>query len=81
MISRAMPAVLLGALVSGCAGATTTSAAPAPAEPACSFRSATTCWTLAARFPDRQAALPPEELRASPRPVLASASDSTTVRP
>ena len=80
MFSRTMAAVVLGLLGSGCAAAAA-SAARTPAEPACSFRAATTCWTVGARFPTRQAAPPLEELRAPPPPILASASDSTSLRP
>ena len=77
MSRRATIAAIAGAgLLAGCGAATTTAASHAP-EPACSFRSATTCWTLAGRFPARQAPPPArEDLREPPRAVLASAADS-----
>ena len=81
MISRAITAAIAGAgLLSGCALATT-AATRSESETACSFRSATTCWTLAGRFPVRQAPAPkPEELRALPPAVLATAADSIAQR-
>jgi hypothetical protein len=70
-VPRAVVGVLL---LSGCAAATQSSSTTERAEEDCSFRSATTCWTLAGRFP------PP---RAEPRddpeqtlPVLASGADT-----
>jgi hypothetical protein len=77
MLRGAIIATIAGTgLLSGCAAASPTAGGSAP-EPDCSFRSVTTCWTLAGRFPFRQApARAPEELRAPPPPVLASAADS-----
>jgi hypothetical protein len=69
------------ALVCGCA-ATTQSASRAPrTEPDCSFRSATTCWTLAGRFPPARAAKPDSVRKKLLEPaaaVLASRADSLT---
>jgi hypothetical protein len=77
MVHRAITATVVGiGVLSGCAAASSTAAGRAP-EPACSFRSVTTCWTLAGRFPIRQAPAPaPQELRSPPQAVLASAADS-----
>jgi hypothetical protein len=84
MIARLMSAVGVGvALLSGCGAANAAAMRPAP-EADCSFRSVTTCWTLAGRFPDQQSSPPapsPEELRAPPRAVLASTADSAAPRP
>lgn len=81
MPDRALVPMLLSAsLLSGCAMATATAGRAAP-EPACSFRSATTCWTLAGRFPRREAPPPPpDSLRAPPQSVLASAGDTVHSR-
>ena len=74
------PLVLLGiALLCGCAAATQSSSAAPRLEPDCSFRSASTCWTVAGRFPPRlpKAAAPkPDEIR-GPSPItVASTADS-----
>ncbi len=69
-------------LLSGCAAGvarTSSSAATPDREGDCSFRSATTCWTLAPRVPSsrpvpRDSA--PDQLLALPRPVLAARADS-----
>lgn len=68
-----LPAFLGIELLYGCATATHSVSSPGSAEPDCSFRSATTCWTLAGRFPpparraeDRQ---PNETLRQAPTVV------------
>ncbi len=64
------------ALLCGCA-ATTQSVSSAPrTEPDCSFRSATTCWTFASRFPSPRAAMPDsarKELLEPPAAILARA--------
>ena len=84
MIARVMSAMSVGvALLSGCGAANAAAMRPAP-EAECSFRSATTCWTLAGRFPAERGSPPapsPEELRAPPRAVLASTADSAAARP
>lgn len=74
------PALTLAAgLLCGCAAGTRSSVAPARADPDCSFRSPTSCWTLAARFPSRRAETTdsqPGELVRPSRAVLASRADS-----
>jgi len=72
-------------LLSGCAAAaaqgSSSSATPAGADD-CSFRSATTCWTLAPRMPAPRAAprdSVPDRLQAPPRPVLASTADTLSL--
>jgi hypothetical protein len=72
--------ILSAGLLAGC-GAASPHAVRTTPEPACSFRSPTTCWTLADRLPRREALPPaPDSLRAPPRAVLASAGDSTPPR-
>jgi len=69
--------VALG-LLCGCAP-TAQQTWPAQAEPDCSFRAATSCWTLGPRFPsarvERSDSQPGRILRPPPA-VLASAADS-----
>jgi hypothetical protein len=79
---RMMPiplALLSITLLSGCAAATQSSSAEPRLEPDCSFRSPSTCWTVAGRFPPRlsKAAVPkPDDIR-DPSPVtVASKADS-----
>jgi hypothetical protein len=74
------PVPLLGiALLYGCAAASqSSSAAPRP-EPDCSFRSPSTCWTMAGRFPSRlpkSAAPTPDRIRDLSPTVVASKADS-----
>jgi hypothetical protein len=74
------PVPLLGiALLYGCAAASqSSSAAPRP-EPDCSFRSPSTCWTVAGRFPPRlpkSAAPTPDRIRDLSPTVVASKADS-----
>jgi hypothetical protein len=70
------------ALVSGCAAAAapaSSSSATAAAESDCSFRSATTCWSLAPRLSAVRSARKgpaPDQLQAPPQPVLASRADN-----
>jgi hypothetical protein len=59
--------LLLG-LLSGCARTARLSAPAQAAEPDCSFRTATSCWTLAARFPTKRA----EPSDSQPRKILNS---------
>ena len=72
-------ALLSLVLLCGCATAARSSSAASRPEPDCSFRSPSTCWTVAGRFPPRVAksAPPkPDEIR-NPSPVtLASTADS-----
>jgi hypothetical protein len=72
--------LLLGiACLHGCAAATQSSSAAPRLAPDCSFRSASTCWTMAGRFPPRlpKATAPkPDEVRGRLPITLASAADS-----
>ena len=73
------PALLTIVLLSGCATVQSSSTAVRPG-PDCSFRSASTCWTLASRFPPRSPSAPPKQDQIddlSPT-VLASEADSTS---
>jgi hypothetical protein len=70
--------VLLSGCVAGAAGTSASSATP-EREGDCSFRSATTCWTLAPRVPVSSPAprdSAPDQLLTPPRPVLAARADS-----
>lgn len=75
-----VPRAVLGvALLSGCAAATQSSSTTERGEEDCSFRSATTCWTLAGRFPP-----PRPETRDDPDqplPALASGADTALGAP
>ena len=69
----------------GACAAVARSSSPAPtASPDCSFRAATSCWTLAARFPARPAQ-PADTARGKllnpPAVVLAGEVDSTQLAP
>jgi len=81
MTWRSLPPIAL--LLCACATTRNDSAlAPAPA-PDCSFRAATTCWTLGARVPTRAHEArdsAPERLLAQPPAVLASRRDTAAVR-
>ena len=74
------PLALLGfALLSGCAAATQSSSAAPRREPDCSFRSPSTCWTVAGRFPSRlpeSAAPTPDDIRSLSPVTVASRADS-----
>jgi hypothetical protein len=74
------PLVLLGiALLHGCAAATQSSSAGPRLKPDCSFRSPSTCWTVAGRFPPRlpkSAAPKPDEIRSLSPITVASTADS-----
>jgi hypothetical protein len=68
----------LTALV-GCASAPPGGAVRPARMPDCSFRSASTCWTLAGRFPARRPVArdtTPERRLAEPPAALAAADDS-----
>ena len=73
---RLMVTLALGA----CAGVARPPSPPPTANPDCSFRAATSCWTPAARFPSRPVE-PPDTARGKifdpPALVLASEVDST----
>lgn len=66
-------------LLCGCATTAPVASSARPPEPACSFRAATSCWTMNTRFPPKRAERAdsqPEKLF-DPRPaVLATAADS-----
>jgi hypothetical protein len=81
---RILPVVLSIVLLCGCAAATQSSSTGQGTEPDCSFRSATTCWTLRDRFPQRPpepAAPTPDELPKRPPVVLASRADAARNSP
>ena len=72
-------ALLPIALLYGCAGATQPSSAAPGLEPDCSFRAASTCWTMAGRFPPRlpKAAVPkPGDIQELSPVTVASKADS-----
>lgn len=72
--SYAIRAAVGTVLLSGCMRAPLVSTAPAP-RPDCSFRSATTCWTMAGRFPTPAAEARdsvPDELLKEPAATLAA---------
>jgi len=75
-------ATLCVSLLCGCA-ATARSAAVVPEDdPDCSFHSATTCWTMAGRFPTPRPAAAdslPDDLGRQPPAVLARGADSAAV--
>jgi hypothetical protein len=54
-----------------------------PRDPDCSFRSADTCWTMAARFPEPRAetldSLPADSL-SEPATLLATGADTSAAR-
>jgi len=68
------------ALLGGCAAGARTGMAAHEAEPDCSFRSPTTCWTVSGRFPatGHKPAAPPERDPRQAPAVLASEADSST---
>lgn len=78
-MTTTVPMILLLGLLGGCATIGQVASPAHAAEPDCSFRSASSCWTLAARFPPRRVEptdSQPERIL-SPRPaVLASKADS-----
>jgi hypothetical protein len=76
-----LPAILGPVFLSGCAAASQSISAERGVEPDCSFRSASTCWTLAGRFP------PPRPETGEPSPseipepsptILANRPDSAS---
>lgn len=71
-LRRSALLVALGAvLICGCGVAAQSSSRTPPREPDCSFRSAVTCWTMAARFPGPRAealdSLPADPLSEPPK--------------
>jgi hypothetical protein len=80
MTKRMSPALPLAlGLLCGCATTAQVSPPAKPTEPDCSFRAATSCWTLAPRFFPLRAkptdSLPGKILKSRPA-VLASHADS-----
>jgi hypothetical protein len=78
--SLAVVALVGSTCLQGCAPVAQSSAAAPQLAPDCSFRSASTCWTVAGRFPlrpPRPAAPKPDEIRGSSPITVASAADST----
>ena len=79
-LTHLLAATLLGA----CATTTQTAAVNVPSEPDCSYRSATTCWTVVGRFPPAQLAprdsLSRELLDSLPRTLASSADTSRDAR-
>jgi len=66
--------ILVVGLLGGCAGASGPAGGAPVAEPDCSFRAATSCWTVSARLPPRQAQPADSagrELTAPPRVLVA----------
>ena len=67
-------------LLCGCATTAPVASSARPPEPACSFRAATSCWTMNTRFPPKRAerADSQPEKPFDPRPaVLATVGDSS----
>jgi hypothetical protein len=78
-MTTTLPLALLLGLLGGCATTGQVAAPAHAAEPDCSFRAASSCWTLAARFPPRRAEptdSQPERLLNPLPAVLASMADS-----
>jgi hypothetical protein len=83
-IGPALPLALVLGCLCGCATAAHVSAPVHAAAPDCSFRAATSCWTLAARFPPRRAQTAdsqPGRILSLPPAVLASEADSARRAP
>lgn len=75
--------VFVVSLLCGCARAPDLATRTPVAEPDCSFRAATSCWTLSARFPPRRAEPGDSAGRdlAAPLPMrVANAVDSVSWR-
>jgi hypothetical protein len=82
-MTRKVAGILGLGLLCGCAGAPSAATSVPVAEPDCSFRAATSCWTLAARLPPRRAEpadSAAKELAAHPPALFASAADSVSGR-
>jgi hypothetical protein len=77
-----LPAILGPAFLFGCAAASQSVAVEQKVEPDCSFRSASTCWTVAGRFPPpRPEAGKPSPTEIIERPtVVANRADSVSSR-
>ena len=72
-LTHLLAATLLGA----CATTMRPALVDVPSEPDCSYRSATTCWTVAGRFPPAQPAARESLLLDSLPRTLASSSDTS----
>jgi hypothetical protein len=76
--------LLAATLLGGCATTMPPASVDGPSEPDCSYRSATTCWTVAGRFPPAPPAardsLSRELLESFPRTLASSADTSRNVR-
>jgi hypothetical protein len=82
--SGSIPLMALGmVLLCGCAAIAQSSSVAPEREPDCSFRSATTCWTMASRFPTPRPEARdsvPDELLNQPATLLASGADTAASR-
>jgi hypothetical protein len=81
MMAKLGAILVVVSLLYGCAGATDAATELPVAEPDCSFRAATSCWTLSARLPPKRAEpadSAARELMAPPPQLFANADDSTT---
>ena len=79
-ISRRMLGIVL---LWGCSVPAQSSSVAPEREPECSFRSSTTCWTLAGRFPTPRPSARdsvPDELLKQPPTILASGADTAASR-
>lgn len=82
MRSSGTSAVLLAAaLLCGCAPSARSSMVVEAAKPDCSFRAATTCWTVSGRFPTTRQVRPPQEDEPLKQPatILASGADTVVI--
>jgi hypothetical protein len=74
------PLTALGtALLWGCAALARPSSTAPERQPDCSFRSATTCWTMANRFPARRPDARdsvPSEILGQPATIIARVADT-----
>jgi hypothetical protein len=81
-MTASLPALVTIALLSGCAAAQSSQSSSTAVRPGpdCSFRSASTCWTVASRFPPPSPSAPPkqEEIDNRSPTVLASEADSAS---
>jgi hypothetical protein len=78
-MTTTVPLALVFGLFGGCARTGQVASPAHAAEPDCSFRAASSCWTLATRFPARRAEptdSQPGKNLSPPRAVLASKADS-----
>jgi hypothetical protein len=83
-LTRFLPAMLAATLLGGCAASAQTASTHVRTGPDCSFRSATTCWTVAARFPAARSetgdSIAKELRRPTPRTLASRADSSQGVR-